>query len=371
MEVIRVRNVAEALPAGLEYLARAGRWENSRAGRVLVAPGPVTTVYERPRERVLFSAVRDANPFFHIAESLWLLAGRNDVAFLNNFVRDFGERFGEEDGTEHDAYGHRWRKAFGFDQLDAVVRQLSENPESRQAVVQMWDATSTHDVFSSTYRDYEGERGEDDLRGEWRTRPCNTHAYLRIRDQPDEYTFTEKTGSVLDITVLCRSNDIVWGAYGANAVQFSVLQEYLAARLDVGVGRYYQISNNYHCYEDQFQKLNPGRGPEVVESLRDNRYEHSAAPFPLVHDAETFDRELKYLLELYEILDEGPPIESAHYCARQLHNRFLSHVVWPMLMSHYSWRVKKDIDAARKWCDAIQAADWQLAAREWIERRVK
>jgi thymidylate synthase len=55
---------------------------------------------------------------------------------------------------------------------------------------------------------------------------------------------------VLDLTVLCRSNDVVWGAYGANAVHFSVLQEYLAGRIGVDVGVMYQFSNNYHGYVD-------------------------------------------------------------------------------------------------------------------------
>ena len=33
-----------------------------------------------PCERVLLYPERNANPFFHLYESLWMLAGRNDVA---------------------------------------------------------------------------------------------------------------------------------------------------------------------------------------------------------------------------------------------------------------------------------------------------
>jgi hypothetical protein len=49
--------------------------QGSRAGDVLVAPHPVMSVTSIPTERVLFDPARDANPFFHLFESLWMLAG--------------------------------------------------------------------------------------------------------------------------------------------------------------------------------------------------------------------------------------------------------------------------------------------------------
>lgn len=362
MKVLNVRNVAEALPAGLAYLAEHGRWEDSRAGRVIVAPGPVTTVYERPRERVLFSALRDANPFFHLAEAMWMLAGRRDATFLNNFVRDFGERFAEPNGTINDAYGYRWRHALGFDQLDAVVRMLSEKPESRQAVIQMWDTYS--------YSRY----GEDDLCGDWKTRPCNTHVYLRIRDEEVPPRVLGHAGDplpVLDLTVLCRSNDIVWGAYGANAVHFSVLQEYLAARLDVGVGTYYQVSNNYHCYEPIWNKLVSKTNEPITVTAWDQRYPTLSLPQPLVHDVESFDHEVTHLLNAYEILGEGPPDVTIHSSVRALDNLFLCGTVWPMLMAHRAWRNKGSREHVRSWLASVEADDWRVAGQEWIERRMK
>jgi thymidylate synthase len=187
--VIKVRNVAEALPAGLRYLGDQGTLRYTRAGPALTAPGPVATVYENSWECVLHSAVRDANPFFHLAEAVWMLAGRDDAAFLNHYVKNFGERFAEADGRIHGAYGARWRDAQGFDQLPVIINMLKRDPETRQAVLQMWDAG--WDDLSST--------GWDDLRGNWRDRPCNTHVYFRVRN------------GVLDMTVCCRSNDILMG----------------------------------------------------------------------------------------------------------------------------------------------------------------
>lgn len=366
MRVLSVRNVAEALPAGLAYLAAEGRWEATRAGRAIVAPGPVATVYTRPRERVLFSALRDANPFFHLAESLWMLAGRRDAAFLNNFVKDFGARFAEPDGIIHDAYGARWREHFDFDQLDMVVTHLSGDPGSRQAVLQMWDT-------------------DEDWVGGLKTRPCNTHAYLRVRKRelgPADGSLW-KHDDVLDITVLCRSNDIVWGAYGANAVHFSVLQEYLAARLDLGVGTYVQFSHNYHCYEDQWQRLTVtvDHGDIPSGRLFDNRYSTPGlTPLPLVHDVDLFDAEIARLLHWYE--NGRRDLEKVTYDRDKgleavwadhdfgFHNHFLSRTVWPMLVAHHLWREKRIADPM-VWVDRIEAADWRAAATEWIQRRTK
>ena len=50
MRVIWVRNVCQALPQGLALLDLQGKEEDSRAGRVLTAPCPVTTVYTHPEE---------------------------------------------------------------------------------------------------------------------------------------------------------------------------------------------------------------------------------------------------------------------------------------------------------------------------------
>lgn len=385
MHVIEARNVCEALPKGLEYLLYFGEPQQSRNGPVIVAPGPVTTVYERPTERVLFSAVRDANPFLHLMESLWMLAGRDDVAFLNRFVGDFGARYGEADGRLHGAYGHRWRRALGFDQLDHVVEVLRRDPTSRQCVVQMWDASwfDTSYYGSTPEHDRPHEIGCDDLRGSWRDRPCNTHVYLRVREQP---SFTDKASEadrrerrmvgtynshVLDITVCCRSNDIIWGAYGANAVHFSVLQEYLAARIGVGVGRYYQVSNNYHAYVSEIDRLcgrcappfvrAQQRGGSLVDCLSDNRYiRHSSRP--LVDVPEAFDAEVRTVLAAYEtgFADDG--------LVEGLGNSFLERVVVPALRAHSEYR-EKSWGLCKEYLDCIRAPDWRVAMTEWIDRR--
>ena len=256
MRVIEGEDVNELYWRGMNILRTDGRKEDSRNGPAIVMPEGVLSVYKKPTQRVLLDFKRGANPFFHLFESLWMLAGRDDVAALERYITDFGTRYAESDGRVHGAYGHRWRKAFGFDQLNEIVKRLRANPRDRQCVLQMWDARND---ISSNFAD---AKNCNDLLGVWKDRPCNTQVYFRLRDEVavDGLVGCYSTGNglwpVLDMLVMCRSNDIVYGAYGANAVHFSILHEYMAGRLGgVVIGKFEQLSYNYHAYVDVLDKV--------------------------------------------------------------------------------------------------------------------
>lgn len=322
MRVVSVRDVEEAWMR-LPGMMKSFREEDSRAGRVLVSPVPVTTVYENPRCRVLLDTRRDANPFFHVVEALWMLAGNDSPDTLNIFVRDFGSRFAEEDGAVHGAYGMRWRDAFGYDQLGEIVRRLQKNPQDRQCVLQMWDATAYC----------------DDLRGDWRDRPCNTHAYFRLNND------------LLDMTVCCRSNDAVWGAYGANAVHFSILQEYLARRIGAGVGRYWQVSNNFHVYVDVWERI--WKKPHVL-----GQSNHMGAGYT-PNDVDLFrDEEITEFVELTQMGAAFP----------SFHSSWLRDTAANLVRAHRSYK-EGDLVEATSWAKSIGDAGWRLAAEQWLERR--
>ena len=321
MQVIYVKNVCEALPRGIDFLRTTGERHESRNGPVLVAPYPVTTVYERPQERVLFASARDANPFFHLAEAIWMLRGQNDSKPLDYFVHDFGMRYAEPDGHLHGAYGYRWRHHWGFDQLHSIVHRLKTDPDDRRAVIAMWDSAA--DLYcpdQPTPRDL----------------PCNTHIYFRVRD------------GKLDMTICCRSNDIIWGAYGANAVHFSILQEYLATHAGYGIGRMFQVSNNYHAYESEINKLEKRGGyADMLCTLYDDRY-NRITPQPLVDVPKAFDDELMGM---------------SHYDEPFLKKTFL-----PMMAGWDLW--KNGHDPIEMLLD-IESEDWKEACIEWIVRRKK
>lgn len=334
MDVIRVRNVHEALPEGLRYLRERGVERDTRNGPVLVAPGPVTTLFERPRERVLYWPQRDANPFFHLAESLWMLAGRNDLAFLTYFVKRMKE-YSDDGETLHGAYGARWIGHFGgIDQLATIIQALRENPDDRRNVLQMWDATV-------------------DLGRDGRDVPCNTQAY-----------FSRDSEGRLDMTVCNRSNDVIWGAYGANAVHFSYLQEYIAGGIGCEVGRYWQMSNNFHAYLDTFKPLeglatNEARAPHRVTRVNPYANIETIIPFPLV----SVNME-KWNQDLTMFLDEGVTLG--------LREPFFRKIAHPMFMAYKAFKENGGLakyDTPLEILGQMVASDWREAAIQWIERR--
>lgn len=358
MRVIERRNVNHMLSAGLSLLAKEGQRMDSRAGPVVVAPFPVVSIYQNPTERVLMGT--DRNPFFHLYEALWMLAGRNDAAPLNRYVKDFGSRFAETDGGIHGTYGHRWRRAFGFDQLNEIVRRLKQSPQDRQCVIQMWDATPTHYVRTGGTVEGNGDiandgysSGSEDLLGDWKDRPCNTHAYVRVHD------------NMLDFTVCCRSNDIVWGAYGANAVHFSFLQEYLAGRIGVGVGKLYQFSNNYHGYVEVLDKMG---APSMVVSS-DPYGQGGAVPVPIMSHADAWDNDLDVFMTWHDTQMHEKNYEDVDAeVARAMANEWFGNVAVPMLRAHWLWR-NVDTGDGIVHMQHVEADDWRQAGTEWLTRR--
>lgn len=331
MITINARNVNYALHEGVRMIRERGLQSPSRNGPVVMAPEPVTTVYEKPDERVMLHPGRDANPFFHLYESLWMLAGRNDLAPVAEFVGNIRQYSDDGGKTQPGAYGFRWRHQFSHDQIAWAVERFRKDPNDRRVVIQMWDANT--DIPAA-------DRGGKDV-------PCNLMALPAIQ------------GGKLNLTVFCRSNDMVWGAYGANAVHFSFLQEYMARVLGLPVGRYYQVSNNFHAYLTTLDKAGVDWpwGPITGDPYTTG----AVRPFPLTEgilNRQEFREDLGMFME-----------EPARVGIR---NSFLKRIALPMVMAHRCWKKERNLGAALEitaqmpdWCD------WRAGAEQWLLNRNK
>lgn len=296
--------------------------EDTRNGRVLAFPEPVTTTFLYPCERVLFHEGRDANPIFHLLESVWLLAGRRDVDFVSKFNSKIGQ-YSDNGDVFNAAYGYRWRTHFGFDQLIAVIDTLRQDPTTRQAVLTMWDPA---DLVKIT-----------------KDKACNLQALF------------DRRGGVLNLTVFNRSNDIWWGAYGANAVQFSILQEFVAQSLGIEVGVYRQISNNFHLYLDLYNAQKYIFSPPAPD-LYDYYTVSNMKPRPLMDSPDY----VSFLTDCRLFCDDP-----FNWRAQYQHS-FFNRVAKPLAMVSYDRKHGGDgID----WAEQILADDWRLAVFHWIRRR--
>tara|TARA_R100001443_G_scaffold89198_4_gene95680 strand:- start:2222 stop:3262 length:1041 start_codon:yes stop_codon:yes gene_type:complete len=331
MKVINARNVNDALLLGIDLFNDKTNYrvQESRNGDTYEAIDPVTTVYNHPWERVCLITERDANPFFHYIEGLWMLAGRKDLKPLTFFVNSMKD-FSDDGKTLWGAYGWRWRDYFHKDQLDIIITMLKTNPDDRRCVLQMWDANK-------------------DLNRQGKDVPCNTNIYFKVRDNR------------LHMTVCNRSNDMLWGAYGANVVHMSMLQEYIASMIGVSMGVYRQVSDSFHVY------LNP-----VWDKVKDieidiytqrevkNPYDSLDEHVALITDCDSFDRELKRFFNInpmdFDVVDYG------------WQNAAFIDIAIPMMQCYAAYKIG-EFDYAYEKAGNIKAHDWKKACLEWIRKR--
>lgn len=331
MKVFQTENINWGYDKLMDAIGDTGVHYKSRNGDVLAFNTPITLVTQEPWNRVLFDPVRDANPFFHLFEGLWMLAGRQDLKFVEQYIPGMSE-YSDDGVILNGAYGARWRSYFEKDQLEIVIQKLIADPNDRRVVISMWDA----------YKDLESN--SKDI-------PCNIVILPRIITSP-AYIHDE-----LEITIINRSNDIIWGMTGANAVHMSMLQEYLAARLGVQMGNMYQVSTNAHVYLGVFDKYQE-RCFNDHYFTEDRRIPGDKA-WPLVDHPNEFDMDV--------INWCNHPSESSK---DDYFNTFFNYVATPMYQAWAAWKAK-DFATALKRANTVYADDWRRAAVAWINRRYK
>ena len=388
---LTTRNVNTAFRELVSFFHDGGKSivrKQSRNGDVLMIDEPVTVTYTHSRERLLFNQARDCNPFFHVYEALWMLAGRNDVAPLAYYSQNM-TNYSDDSKTLNGAYGYRWRKASAdtgyrlpgdedsrsdprteVDQLDIIVQHLKSDPTSRRAVLQMWNV-------------------EDDLLKIDTTKDncCNLSVMFSLREVNPAHAAIASLNELgqpkvihgalqaaliakgneyplryLDMTVTNRSNDMIWGMLGANYVHFSFLQEYMAARLGVEVGKYHHFTNNLHVYESNWK-------PEewLAECLTDKEcYYHSKEAMewkggmvPLVKDPAVFEEELRRFVEF-----NSKQVSNGSWSWKE---PFFETMQW--MLNAFHLHKARDYKSALTSCSFIKADDWRIAATNWIKKR--
>lgn len=359
---IRAHSPNQGLYEGLHHLRVSGLKEPSRVGDTIVSPMPVMTTYVDPTARVLCSPLRDANPFFHLFESLWMLAGRNDLAFPQTFVSTFGQ-FSDDGATLNGAYGYRWREYFGYDQLKTIAEMLRQPGRTRRAVLQMWDGGT----IGSGY-DGDLERaltGSSDV-------PCNTAAYF------------DTIGGNLNMTVTCRSNDIILGAYGANVVHMSFLLEYMCAMTGLPMGVYRQFSNDFHAYTEQlsFERFGTYADAVAADDIYSQKthqwYEARgiAGPkrVPLMGplEEELWHEDLSSFMTWVDGWSaEDLSADGSTYDEwAKPQTEFFKTVVAPMARAWRAWKGKRFEDATEH-TYSIRADDWRAASQQWLSTRAQ
>lgn len=335
MEII-ARNTNGLAPKLYRKIQSQGVPVKTRNGDALRLPGVTTITLRHPWERVNFGAVRDANPFFHLIESMSMLAGNvgNDAELLSYFARNM--LLYSDDGETYNAfYGSRSRDYLGIDQLKGVCKILHNDPESRQAVICLWDPGL-------------------DLGTQTNDKACNVMMVFEIENER------------VNMTTFNRSNDAIWGGVtGANVVHLSFFQEYVACALDLGMGVWHHSSANLHVY------LNNPKWPGVLEDDLSNLMYPDAVQCELFSGyADDFDTalgsflgDLKGNLQVLQIWEEVWGESWSPY-----NNHFLDKTCVPMASAFIAWKLKNK-QLAYNILKTVECTDWKIAGLLWFKRR--
>jgi thymidylate synthase len=147
-------------------------------------------------------------------EACQLLAGASTPKLVIAVGPAFAN-FAEDNGLFHGAYGLRTK-----DQYAPVIERLKNDPDSRQAVVTIWNPVL-------------------DLLPDKRDYPCTILHQFRIRDNK------------LNMSVYMRSND-VWLGAAYDFFQFTRVQIAIASVLGIAPGTYAHHVGSLHIYEQHY-----------------------------------------------------------------------------------------------------------------------
>lgn len=208
-----------------DLLAKVYRQLLARGTRIEPTKGPAREIYgvllklSAPRQRLSRTESRGLL-FSCLGELLWILAGSDELDFIAHYIADY--KNSSDDGeTIHGAYGPRLRGKRPNDQLARIISSLKSKPDSRQAVVQLFDRRDTL-------------RYHKDI-------PCTCTMQFVIRDRR------------LHMLTAMRSND-AWLGLPHDVFAFTMIQELVARSLGVELGEYRHSVGSLHLYERDEKK---------------------------------------------------------------------------------------------------------------------
>lgn len=214
---VRGENLDDILRATFEFIDLNGEPVHTSRGWTREVRG-ATLELTRPRAR-LSRSERRGRAISAIGEFLWYASGSDDPAFVERYIPNYRASIGGAD-VATGAYGPRLFGANG--QFRSVVAALQSGPESRQAVIQLFDA--------------------DDLLRNRRDVPCTCTLQFLVRD------------GALELYVYMRSNDAFLGL-PHDVFSFTMLQELAASMLSLNLGPYVHMVGSLHVYDKHSQAI--------------------------------------------------------------------------------------------------------------------
>ena len=181
-----------------------------------------------PIERVCYERERKANLIFQYAEFLWYFSGSDRLDFISYYAKKI-KRFSKDgERLTGTAYGSKLRGGYfnePIDQIENVIKLLKDEPDTKRAVISIFQPQELIDYSINI-----------DV-------SCTLSIQYLIRNN-----------RLLSI-VNMRANDMYIGIL-SDLFSFTMLQEFIANRLEIEVGEYYHIVGSSHIYEPNWENAN-------------------------------------------------------------------------------------------------------------------
>lgn len=214
-----------------------------------------------PLSRISLSHTRGL-PISPLGELLWYLSGSNQLKFIKYYLKTYG-KYSDDSHTLYGAYGKRlFNKDGEINQVELVINKLKENPSTRQAVMQIYDAR--------------------DLSVNSKDIPCTCTLQFVIRENR------------LHLFTTMRSNDAFVG-FVHDVFAFTMIQEIIARILNVELGYYNHFVSSMHLYDNNNCK--------IEEYLGEGFQSHKLSMDPMPHI--NIRKDIKKVLKWEEEIREG------------------------------------------------------------------
>lgn len=225
-----------------------------------------------------------------------------------------------------------------YSQLENAIEHLVRDPDTRRAVVAIYDACNDS-----------GYNGKD--------MPCNTMLFFKLRH------------GQLSLTVANRSNDLLLGAYGVNKTQFSLVLQYVAARLGVSLGSMRQVSDSLHAYIDTDLWKRVSDSPLIEDPYRAECVHMEGTKLRVTGQSVFFAPDMQKvssdLRTWFKAFDDGGVLTSL---GQPYWSMFFREFVMPMTAAYMLYKEGQIAQAVER-TQAVRFDDWRTAAQLWLLRR--
>ncbi len=190
-------------------------------------------------------------------ELLWFLRGDTNVRYLKENGVSIWDEWALENGELGPVYGAQWRNWKGadgqvYDQVQALVDGLKNNPNSRRHIINGWNVALLPDESKSPQ-----ENAADGLMA---LPPCHALYQFYVADNK------------LSASLYIRSNDLFLG-HPYNTASLALLTHMLAQQCDLEVGDIVLSLGDAHIYANHFNQVETQlqRTPKQLPQLRIKR----------------------------------------------------------------------------------------------------